>query len=370
MKEESAIDFFKKKRKWSKYKDLILDYYLKPYLAKVLTLGRKVVIVDCCAGPGKFDDGEMGSPLIIGNILSEYYKKGADVVGYFIEQIPFLFDRLEGNLSSIEMPYDLRNNTFKNCINDIAALSKTCTVFLYIDPFEPSCLYFDDLKIVYDRLREDCSVETLINFMSTSFYRGIIGPQKHSIEAGFLENTPQLDKWNSIAGGDYWQEHILNTKLSTEEKIESIASGYSAQLEKWFRWTLRCPIKEKYDYDMPKYHLVFGSRSHHAIDLMNRAMVKARRDFVGARFTKGFLFDTRPQKEVIDPSEIRKIVIRTLEALGKCKWFHLRTCITVAHPGLYTDSEINNAIKNAIREGNVKATCDGKKIIENEFLWL
>lgn len=84
-------------------------------------MGRKVVIVDCCAGPGKFDDGEMGSPLIIGNILSEYYKKGADVVGYFIEQIPFLFERLEGNLSSIEMPYDLRN--YKQFLYRILRLS-------------------------------------------------------------------------------------------------------------------------------------------------------------------------------------------------------------------------------------------------------
>jgi hypothetical protein len=73
------------------------------------------------------------------------------------------------------MPHDLRNDNFKNCINDIAALSETCTVFLYIDLFRPSCLYFDDLKIVYDRLREGSSVETLINFMSTSFYMGIIG---------------------------------------------------------------------------------------------------------------------------------------------------------------------------------------------------
>jgi hypothetical protein len=34
MKEESAIEFFREKREWSKYKDLILDYHLKPYLAK------------------------------------------------------------------------------------------------------------------------------------------------------------------------------------------------------------------------------------------------------------------------------------------------------------------------------------------------
>jgi len=368
--EESAIEFFEKKREWSKYKDLILDYYLKPYLAKVLTLGKKVVIVDCCAGPGMFDDGEIGSPLIIGRALSDYHKKGAGVAGYFIEQIPLLFDRLKANMSFVSAPYDLKNDSFKNCIGEIASLSETCTLLIYIDPFKPSCLHFDDLKVVYDHLREGSSVETLINFMSTSFYRGIIGPQKDSIEAGVLEATPQLAEWNSIAGGDYWQEHVLNTELTTEEKIESIALGYSAQLRKWFRWTLHYPVKDKYDHDLPKYHLVFGSRSHHAVDLMNRAMVKARRKFVGARFVEGFLFDTRPEKEVINPREIRQIAVETLQKLEKSKWSFLRANITVAHPCLYTDSEINNAIKSAIQEGIIQGNCDGKTVKENEFLWL
>ena len=148
MNDESAIEFFKEKREWSKYKDLILDYYLKPYLAKVLTLGKKVVVVDFCAGPGKFDDGELGSPLIIGNILSEYHQDGKDVQGYFVEQNSTLFSRLEKNLSSLKVPYELKHDSFENCIDEIAEISKTCTIFLYIDPFKPSCLHFNELKDV------------------------------------------------------------------------------------------------------------------------------------------------------------------------------------------------------------------------------
>jgi len=57
-------DFFKHKKSWSKYKDFILDYYLTPYIAKVKMLKRPILIIDCCAGPGKFEDGEDGSPVI------------------------------------------------------------------------------------------------------------------------------------------------------------------------------------------------------------------------------------------------------------------------------------------------------------------
>ena len=46
-------NIFKEKRPWSKYKDFILDYYLTPYIAKVKNLRRPILIIDCCAGPGK-----------------------------------------------------------------------------------------------------------------------------------------------------------------------------------------------------------------------------------------------------------------------------------------------------------------------------
>ena len=58
-------DFFKEKKAWSLFKDKILDYYLVPYLAKILRTGKPLVIFDCFAGKGKFDGGENGSPIII-----------------------------------------------------------------------------------------------------------------------------------------------------------------------------------------------------------------------------------------------------------------------------------------------------------------
>ena len=47
-------DFFKAKRPWSKYKDFILGYYLEPYIPKVATLKKPILIVDCFAGCGRF----------------------------------------------------------------------------------------------------------------------------------------------------------------------------------------------------------------------------------------------------------------------------------------------------------------------------
>ena len=69
-------DFFKAKRPWSKYKDFILGYYLEPYIPKVATLKKPILVVDCFAGCGRFGDGEPGSPLIIAPIIKKWRDKG------------------------------------------------------------------------------------------------------------------------------------------------------------------------------------------------------------------------------------------------------------------------------------------------------
>ena len=369
MDENGAIEFFKEKKEWSKYKDLILRYYLVPYVAKVATLGKKVVVVDCCAGAGKFEDGELGSPLIIGEILSDYYQKGYDVEGYFIEMLPELHERLEGNLKSVTAPYTVKHDVFTNCIAEISEMSKDCTVFLYIDPFKPSCLLFDDMKNVYNSLKRGSSVETLINFMGTSFCRGIYGSQSKSILKGTLEPNQQLEEWNKIAGGDYWQSHILNHELGFEQKAQAIADGYTERLRDWFRWTICYAIKEKYEHKYSKYHLVFGSRHHDAISLMNDAMVKARREFVGV-LSSGMLFNMTPEKEEISEAEIRNLVVESLKFYGKTRWEILRAICMTKKPCFYTTGEINRAIKKAIQEKAINSDCDGSKIFERAPLWV
>jgi three-Cys-motif partner protein len=67
-------DFFKGKRPWSKIKDRILNSYMSPYMAKVNQRGQPILVLDAFAGPGRFDDGQPGSPLIICQAAEKYAK--------------------------------------------------------------------------------------------------------------------------------------------------------------------------------------------------------------------------------------------------------------------------------------------------------
>ena len=81
-------DFFGKKRDWSRYKDFILGYYLEPYIPKVNTLKRPILVVDCFAGRGEFGDGQPGSPVIIASTVKKWRAKGVPIRGLFIEADP------------------------------------------------------------------------------------------------------------------------------------------------------------------------------------------------------------------------------------------------------------------------------------------
>jgi len=368
---DDVKDFFINKNEWSKYKDLILGYYLGPYLAKIATLNRPIAVVDCFAGPGLFGDGEIGSPLIIGQKLAEAHDRGAEVVGLFIEKDDELHKQLVTNTNKFKFPTEVKHGDFHEFVHEIEMLARTHSIFVYLDPIKITQLSFNDLASVYEKLKHGQSVETLINFLSTGFTRlaqGLVGRLGDSVIFD-MEHT-ETERCNNIAGGEYWQEIIIAAGLDEGKRIDAIANGYSGQLRRWFSWVLNYPIREEYDHVMPKYHLVFGSRHPDAVDIMNRAMVKARREFVGSRFIDGMLFANQPEKEVINEKEIESMVLATSEMVGQTTWRLLRVHSTLQSPCLYTDTEINRAIKKAIKQGKLKSSATGTKIEQNARVWI
>lgn len=365
-----AMTFFHRKKPWSPYKDLILEYYLDPYLQKIKILRKPILVVDCFAGAGRFEDGRPGSPVIIADRLQTLAEKGFPVQALFVEEKRSLYESLKSCMGKYTFPIHTRPGNFHDHIEEIASLAQGKSVFVYLDPFAPSQLHFADMQYVYDKLREGQSVETLINFMSWGFLRGTLGVRQSVTEgAELLTAHPYVRDFDSIAGGTYWQGIAFNDSLSVAKRTEHLADRYRRELHRWFKFTLTYPIQHRYATRYPKYHLVFGSRSPDAIDLMNRAMVKARREFIANEFIRGHLFPNQPQKEVFDIQQVKKTVVDVSAKMGKTTWRHLRVSATIMHPGLYTDSEFNRGIKEAIQNRELDSDCSGKRIEENAKIW-
>lgn len=156
-------DFFRAKRRWSQYKDLILEYYLEPYIPKVHKLRRPILIVDCFAGPGKFEDRKPGLPLIICAAIKKWRAKGVDVRGIFIENKQEHFRNLKYLLQVYSDFAQPRLGSFETRLPELAELASRNTVFLYIDPYTVKSLLFGPMQRVYQQIQYvGASVEVLI----------------------------------------------------------------------------------------------------------------------------------------------------------------------------------------------------------------
>src|SRR5437762_13259612 len=84
-----------------------------------------------------------------------------------------------------------------------------------------------------------------------------------------------------------------------------------------FKWVGWYEVKQKYQHQVPKYLLVYATRSDHGIELMNDAMCKARREFVKDQFPNaGFLFEQTPAQEDVDHAKIASQLLKAIPHNG------------------------------------------------------
>lgn len=322
--------FFKEKKPWSKYKDFILDYYLTPYIAKVKNLKRPILIIDCCAGAGKFEDGTEGSPLIITKHIVESRNNGIDIKGLFLEKKKQYFK----SLCDLMMPHTdyikVHQIDFTGYLTQIADMAKSHTVFLYVDPYGIKELPFEELAKIYEQINKSgSSVEVLMNFNSAGFVRcGLVALQMEATLADselteeFYDEpisdiqgmTPQ--QMDEIAGGNYWKDVVLDPIISFAEKEQKITTSYMTQMIKYYSMVCDFPIRERYHHKVPKYRLIYGTRHPDGILLMNDTMYKARERFLKSEFADDRLFDTRPLEEQKDLPAFAKRLYEIVEQKG------------------------------------------------------
>lgn len=321
-------DFFKEKKAWSVFKDGILDYYLSPYLAKILKTGNPLLIFDCFAGKGKFDDGENGSPVIIAEHIKSIIQKDTllkeKIKGVFIERK--YIENLKHNLSGYPNTRVLEG-VFEDRIEKILELKKNSNVFLYIDPYGIKSLKFANFYQIRDK--QFSSVEILMNFNSHGFlregcrllpYEGLFKDE----EIGDYEvddDVNTIEKMNSVAGGDYWKD-ILKSYYSGDIDIyqaeEQFISKYSDKIKDIFKYTVNIPIKVK-TIHLPKYRLIFGSNHEDGLILMADNMNKKWKEILAKeRDRQGVLFEfVFPDLSLRKGFDINKDILSCLPETGK-----------------------------------------------------
>lgn len=287
--ETTEDEFFKGKRTWSIIKDEVIGKYITAYLTKLARRPEKIVIIDAFAGPGKFEDGKAGSPLLICqaaekrapdkciaifvNRKAEHHKQLQHVLANFISKksaIPIL-----GSAEDL-----------------LARISKeitTQTVFLYMDPFGLRGCEFSTIEPFLKR-DPAYSTEIIINISVPIIHR-LAAHKAHQEEKGA---TPRIVSFNKrltkVLGGDYWKDIMWSSTLSPEAKIEQVISHYRERLKNYgFPYSGSCPVRESPDSQI-KYFITFCSRHPDSMILMNDFMHDAYSNRMHRATTDGTLF--------------------------------------------------------------------------------
>jgi len=335
----SSHSFFKEKRAWSKIKDEVLKAYLVPYLAKVSRTRRPIIVADCFAGKGRFDNGEPGSPLIITAAIAHQLDDPSTqaIKGVFIEKK--YFKDLQANIPKapwcilLEGSYESRMEYFLNSYQ-----SRNQNLFLYVDPYGIKSIFLSHFEMI--RKKKDFhSVELLLNLNTFGFLREACrllncpDPEKETPEdyESDINSTERLDE---IAGGTYWRDIIsrYNVHHKMQRAEEEFINQYCERLRTVFGYVVNIPIKAKLGH-IPKYRIVFGTDHEDAlllmVDNMNKRWAKFRED---ARNNQGTLFEIdfpNPSKQgacrdieieivsLIDSEiELKELLVRLAQKFG------------------------------------------------------
>ena len=296
---EVADPFFREKRRWSRVKDGILSYYIEPYLNKVQKMHRPIWLVDTFAGPGRFGDGEDGSPLII-------TRKAEQVVpgrykAFFANIKEDQHQQLESNLEPFEdaNAYHMRAQEVLELLNERI---REQTLFLYLDPYGLEECNFDLVKPSLDRTLLGYSTELLFVLQMPILHReaardrvqqeanhlkskGVDLHGEEPYDAAIAQLSPEFQNKvrnvDRLMGGTYWRP-IEYGEGGTGDRETQVVTAYLERLSRPDKHAVFCPVESDFQGET-KYYICFVSRSDHALILMNEAMLDSRDAYYGAR---------------------------------------------------------------------------------------
>jgi hypothetical protein len=156
-----------------------------------------------------------------------------------------------------------------------------------------------------------------------------------------------------------------NGQSSFVEKLVLFTTEYRRRMCSSFQFAASCEIKSKYEDQVPKYVLIYATRHEDGIELMNDGMCKARREFLGARFVKGRLFDMTPEDEQPDIGELANLLHAILKDKGVLTRKRLHALTIASCFGRYLSKDMNAGTKRLLDTAKIFSETGKNRINDN-----
>lgn len=206
-------------------KHMVLRAYLGAWLGILGQREQRLVLVDGFAGPGEYEGGEIGSPLIALEVFENHTARDrivAKLVFLFLEEHPRRYAHLEGLVSPVKQRLASRadiltgtgrfDESMSALLDRLAARgSELAPAFVMVDPFGVSHLPM----ALMARILTNKKAEVFVSFMYEAINRHF----------GTSEFEPHLDE---LFGTQHWREMELISDPVARKKF--VLDLYEAQL--------------------------------------------------------------------------------------------------------------------------------------------
>jgi three-Cys-motif partner protein len=272
-------------------KHTILRTYLDAWFP-IMSWSDRVVFLDGFAGPGRYEGGEPGSPIIaLESAKTHPAKLSKELAFLFIEERKDRADRLSNEIEALKCPASFKTEvkcgefapTLTAILNKLAEKDlELAPTFAMIDPFGFGGIPFELMK----RLLDNPSCELFVSFMVDSINRWLEHPDENiraHIRDAFGSDGP-----------------FELTEKSTD-RASALTDLYRKELRKIARFVRSFELLDKNDRVV--YHLFFASKNSLGHLKMKEAMWKV--DPLGEfRFSDA----TNPQQQVFFRSAYHDIL--------------------------------------------------------------
>lgn len=263
--------------------------------------------------------------------------------------------------------------SFLSNLPKVESLVSSCTTFLYVDPYAIEGLEWDSLSRIFRQVRNNISVEILLNFSAVSFARRALAALSMFTDDvvddpfGATAEPPSISRLNAVVGGDWWQQLALERKPFVT-LVQEITDGFCSKLREHFREVCDHPVKARWDDSLAKYSLIFASRSSDALVLMNDAAIKSRDILAGQVHEEPpTLFDQRPETLVPDLNRLPPIVLDA--AKNRMRRKDLVAHVVRSNFCRFSESQIVGCVAELLKQGRLQSATGKTRINKEVEIW-
>jgi three-Cys-motif partner protein len=266
-------------------KHAILGRYLHVYASKTGTYspGRRVVYFDGYAGPGRYEDGTAGSPLIAAKVARGVaaLRPSRQLDLFLVEKDPDAAEQLrqvmaaEGKVPGAEPA--IHDGDAAKYLDLLLTACRGVPLFGFLDPYGRG-LPLQSLAKLMNRTRDAQGrpqTELLINFSDIAVRRTGGRLTTQNPQPGDQARLGNLDE---ACGGDWWRDAYVAAG-STAAGVQAVVSGYRQRLERSTSSKSWCvPVRNR-GHQEPRYYLVFLSRHPDGLWEFMEALSKAAQEW-------------------------------------------------------------------------------------------